>query len=127
MTRRKAILPVCWAALSLLRVNELRAEDLTLGDLWTDTKLYFTSPLRWDTEDWLFFGGAVAAVGAAHEFDGKVRDHFAGSTPVLNGGKDPHALRDAAPAAIATFATWAIAELSDSSAGKVEAWTMLEA
>jgi membrane-associated phospholipid phosphatase len=128
MTRRKAIFLVCWAAISLLRVPEVHADEhLELGDLWTDTKLYFTSPLRWDTEDWLFFGGAVAAVGIAHQYDGNVRNHFAGPAPVINGGKDPNALRDAAPAAIATFATWAVAELSDSSAGKVEAYTMLEA
>ena len=24
------------------------------ADVWTDTKLYFTAPLRWDTADWLY-------------------------------------------------------------------------
>jgi hypothetical protein len=56
-----------------------------------DTKLYFTAPLRWDGEDWVAFGGILAAIGAAHQFDEKVREHFAtGSKAVLNGGDDEY-------------------------------------
>jgi hypothetical protein len=63
-----------------------------------DTKLYFTAPLRWDEEDWVAFGGALVAIGAAHQFDAKVRDHFAtGSKAILNGGEDNNSSRDAAP------------------------------
>jgi len=96
------------------------------ADVWTDTKLYFTSPLRWDTQDWLFFGGALAAVGAAHQYDGNVRRHFAGQSPVLD-GKDTHSLRDAAPAAAVLLGTWAYAGLTDDHQGHREAFTMLEA
>jgi hypothetical protein len=63
-----------------------------------DTKLYFTAPLRWDEEDRVAFGGALVAIGAAHQFDAKVRDHFAtGSKAILNGGEDNNSSRDAAP------------------------------
>src|SRR5262249_52307694 len=102
------------------------AERFTLGDLWTDTKLYFTAPVRWDAQDWLFFGGAVGAIAAAHQFDGHVRTHFAGPNPVLD-GKDKHELRDFAPAAATVVGTWLLAGLEGSSAGRVEAYTMVEA
>ncbi len=103
-----------------------RAESVTPADLWTDTKLYFTAPLRWDTADWLFFGGAVAAVGAAHQFDGNVRQHYTTRTQPLD-GKDTHSIRDAAPAAALILGTWAFASLIDDQAGRVEAYTMTEA
>jgi membrane-associated phospholipid phosphatase len=103
-----------------------QAQSSLPADLWTDTKLYFTSPLRWDTQDWLFFGGAVAAVGAAHQYDGNVRRHFAGQSPVLD-AKDTHSARDAAPAALVLFGTWAYAGLTDDYQGHREAFTMLEA
>ena len=45
--------------------------------------------MRWDEEDWLYFGGALVAIGVAHSFDERVRDHFAtGSKAVLNNGED---------------------------------------
>ena len=103
------------------------AETLRPADIWTDTKLYFTSPLRWDSIDWLYFGGAAAAVAAAHQFDGNVRRHFATGPGSINGGKDPNSLRDAAPAAVLAGGTWVIAALIGDSAGRVEAYTMLEA
>ena len=103
-----------------------RAESLHAADLWTDTKLYFTAPARWDTQDWLFFGGAMAAIGAAHQFDGNVRRHFTTSTQPLD-GKDPHSLRDAAPAGALMVGTWLYAGLIDNEAGHIEAYTMAEA
>src|ERR1700722_16168698 len=65
--------------------NQSHASDSFAGSVLEDTKLYFTAPLRWDEEDWLYFGGALLAIGAAHQFDGRVRDHFAtGSKAILN-------------------------------------------
>jgi membrane-associated phospholipid phosphatase len=101
-------------------------EKLTLDDLWTDTKLYFTAPARWDTTDWLYFGGVVGVIAAAHQFDDNVRNHFVGPNPTLD-GKDTNSLRDAAPAAAALIGTWAFAELDDSPGGRMEAYTMAEA
>src|SRR4051812_17989355 len=69
-----------------------KAADFSLPGAWEDTKLYFTAPIRWDSRDWLIFGGTIAAVAASHELDGKVRDHFAGKSPILD-GKDPHSTR----------------------------------
>lgn len=103
-----------------------QAQSSLPAELWTDTKLYFTSPLRWDTQDWLFFGGAVAAIGAAHQYDGNVRRHFVGPSPVLD-GKDLHSTRDAVPAAALFFGTFAFAALTDDYQGHREAFAMAEA
>ena len=85
-----------------------RADHLTLHTLLEDGKLYVTAPVRWDRQDWLYFGGALAAIGTAHEYDDSVRAHFtAGPTHPLD-GKDPEGLRDAAPAAAVFVATWGI-------------------
>ena len=110
---------LCWT-------SACRAEDLSLPGAWEDTKLYFTAPLRWDGTDWLLFGGTVAAVAASHGLDGKVRDHFGGKSPVLD-GKDKHSTRDALPAAALVGGTFAAALLVDSSSGRNEAYRMLEA
>lgn len=116
----------CIILVGLVAAPPLRAEDFTVSDIWSDTKLYFTSPLRWDGSDWVLFGGTVAAVAAAHQFDGQVRDHFGGKSPVLN-GKDKNSTRDAAPAAVLVAGTWAAGWLLDEQSGRVEAYRMLEA
>jgi membrane-associated phospholipid phosphatase len=127
-TGKAFLATLCGVLGMLISSQPCLAETLRPADIWTDTKLYFTAPLRWDTTDWLYFGGAAAAVAAAHQYDGNVRRHFvtAGSSG-LNGGKDPNSLRDAAPAAALVAGTWVIARLIDDSAGRVEAYTMLEA
>jgi membrane-associated phospholipid phosphatase len=123
----KAILAAAWGSMALLLGSQpCLAENLSVDDVWTDTKLYFTAPIRWDTRDWLYFGGAVAAIGAAHQFDGNVRRHFVTGTGNLD-GKDPHSLRDALPAAALAGGTLVFAGLIGDSAGKVEACAMLEA
>jgi membrane-associated phospholipid phosphatase len=114
-----ALICLCWTA-------PCHAEDFSLPGAWQDTKLYFTAPIRWDGEDWLIFGGTVGAIAAAHQFDGSVRDHFAGKTPVLD-GKDAHSTRDALPAAALVGGTFAAALLVDSPDGRNEAYRMLEA
>ena len=127
MPAKKAIFTsMCAAMGALTAVPAAAADTLTAGDVWTDTKLYFTAPLRWDVQDWTYFGGVLALVGAAHEFDGTVRNHFAGPHPKLD-GKDTGSTKDALPAAALVFGTWAYAETIDDSSGRVEAYTMLEA
>jgi membrane-associated phospholipid phosphatase len=113
-------------AFALLLSATASAESMSLDDVWSDTKLYFTAPARWDLADWLYFGGALGAIGAAHQFDGNVRRHFAKPNQPLD-GSDPHSVRDAAPAAIAVAGTWLFASFMDDSAGRVEAYSMLEA
>jgi membrane-associated phospholipid phosphatase len=105
-----------------------RAADSLLDTTLEDTKLYFTAPLRWDEEDWLYFGGALVAVGAAHSFDARVRDHFAtGSKAVLNGGADQNSLRDAAPTVALIAGTGLYAWFIDDRDGYRETWSLIEA
>jgi len=124
--RRATLSLFCGALATLATTRSNAVEKLTLDDLWTDTKLYFTAPLRWDVQDWIYFGGAVGVIAASHQLDGRVQTHFAGPNPVLN-GKDKNDLRDAVPAAAAVAGTWAIAELVDSPSGRLEAYSMAEA
>jgi membrane-associated phospholipid phosphatase len=104
-----------------------RAADSLLDTTLEDTKLYFTSPLRWDEEDWLYFGGALVAVGAAHSFDARVREHFATGSNALNGGEDKNSLRDAAPTLAIIAGTGFYASLIDDHDGYRETWALLEA
>jgi membrane-associated phospholipid phosphatase len=102
--------------------------DSLLDTTLDDTKLYFTSPLRWDGEDWLCFGGALVAIGTAHSFDARVRDHFAiGSKAVLNGGEDKKSLRDAAPTVAIIAGTGLYASFIDDPDGYRETWALIEA
>ena len=93
-----------------------------------DTRLYFTAPLRWDQQDWTYFGGALLAIASAHQFDQRVRDHFAtGSKAALNGGQDINSLRDAAPTVALIAGTGFSAWFLRDSAGYQETWSLLEA
>ncbi|HMI52240.1 MAG TPA: hypothetical protein VK525_12065, partial [Candidatus Saccharimonadales bacterium] len=73
------------------------SEPFSLQTALQDTKLYFTAPLRWDQQDWMYFGGALVAIATAHQFDQRVRDHFATGSKALNGGQDTNSFRDAVP------------------------------
>src|ERR1700728_4019820 len=116
-----------WAIVGIFPIVGHTADSL-LDTTLEDTKLYFTAPLRWDEEDWLYFGGALVAIGAAHSFDERVRDHFAtGSKAVLNGGEDKNSLRDAAPTVALIVGTGLGAAFSDDKDGYREAWALLEA
>jgi membrane-associated phospholipid phosphatase len=116
-----------WAVVGLFPIVGSAADSLVDTTL-EDTKLYFTSPLRWDEEDWLYFGGALVAIGAAHSFDDRVRDHFAtGSKAVLNGGEDKNSFRDAAPTVAIIAGTGLYASFIDDRDGYRETWALIEA
>lgn len=120
-TRRAAMLWLCvlfWPAGSMA--------DSFLRDTLEDTKLYFTAPLRWDAQDWTYFGAALAAVGAAHAFDGRVRTHFADPTQPLNGA-DKNSARDAAPAVALIIGTGLYAGMIGDRDGYKETWSLIEA
>jgi membrane-associated phospholipid phosphatase len=94
--------------------------------LGSDIKAYFTAPLYWDQNDWIWFGGALAAIGAAHHYDTDVRKHFtANLAPGQSVNSDD--VHDAIPTAAVFVATWGYANLVGSSDGRSEAWNMLEA
>ena len=116
-----------WAVVGIIP-SVGRTADSLLDATLEDTKLYFTSPLRWDEEDWLYFGGALVAVGAAHSFDDRARDHFAtGSKAILNRGEDKNSLRDAGPTAAIIAGTGLYASLIDDRDGYRETWALIEA
>ena len=92
-----------------------------------DAKAYFTAPLRWDSRDWLAFGGALAAIGVARGFDDDVRTHFVGDDPDALNGDDPNSSQDALPAAVLVAGTWLLAGALDDPGGWRELGSMLEA
>jgi membrane-associated phospholipid phosphatase len=102
------------------------ADSFSVSEALEDTKLYFTAPLRWDSQDWLYFGAALAAVGAAHEFDSRVRTHFVDPTQPLN-GEDKNSARDALPAIALIVGTGLYAGLIGDRDGYRETWSLLEA
>jgi hypothetical protein len=106
--------------------TRLECHDRTTG-LFSDMKCYVTAPLRWDGQDWVYFGGAVAAIGVAHHYDRDVRDHF--TRGANNSGSDSSAsdTKDAIPAAGIFAATWLYATVTRDKDGRTESWTMLEA
>jgi membrane-associated phospholipid phosphatase len=111
---------LCWPAGS-------SADSFTLSEALEDTKLYFTAPLRWDSQDWLFFGGTLVAIGASHEFDSRVRASFATPNDALLNGRDRNSARDALPAVALIFGTGLYASFIDDSEGYKETWRLLEA
>lgn len=96
-----------------------------ISNVGSDIAAYFTAPLRWDTTDWEWFGGALAAVAAAHHYDSDVRRHF---TRKLAPGQTINSsdTTDALPTAAVFLGTWGYAMLSGSSDGKSETWAMFE-
>ena len=101
-------------------------EGRTAG-LISDVKCYVSAPLRWDGEDWIFFGSAVAAVGIAHHYDTGLRDHFTRGSNISGGDSSSTDVKDAIPAAGIFAATWLYATVTSDHDGRTESWTMLEA
>lgn len=117
----------CCGALILPTGESCAADSSGVRTALDDAGQYFTAPLRWDAEDWTYFGVTVVAVAAAHEFDSNVRSHFAvGSNAVLN-GKDKNSARDALPSVALIAGTWAAAGYLGDSDGYRETWRLLEA
>jgi membrane-associated phospholipid phosphatase len=105
--------------------NEPAAQEQS-GGLLSDIKAYFTAPLRWNTTEWAWFGGAVLAIGAAHHYDTQVRTHFVGN---LQPGQTVNTedVPDAIPTVVVLGGTWAYASLANDDNGRREALAMVEA
>jgi membrane-associated phospholipid phosphatase len=88
---------------------------------------FVTAPLRWNSSDWLLFGGAIAAIGVAHQYDSNVRTHFTGDSPGALNSSNGHSVQDALPAAALFVGTWGAANLLDDRDGRREAGAMAEA
>jgi membrane-associated phospholipid phosphatase len=127
---RRAVLGLAaWIAAQALGSAVADAsEAITAGNTLEDIKLYYTAPLRWDEADWFAFAGTLALIGGAHEFDQRVRTHFAtGPNAALNGGQDKNLVRDALPTVAIMGGTWATAGILGDSDGYREAWSLVEA
>ena len=103
------------------------AEEFDAHTVLDDAKLYFTAPARWDAEHWMYFGGTLLLIGASHQLDRTIRDHFATGSQSVPGYKDTHSTRDAVPAALLVGGTYVYARFVDDEAGDIEAYSMLEA
>jgi membrane-associated phospholipid phosphatase len=125
--RRTLTVGACLAVALHCPGRSAAAESSGVRAALEDAGQYFTAPLRWDAEDWSYFGVTLAAVAAAHEFDASVRTDFAtGSNAVLN-GKDKNSVRDALPAVALIAGTWATAGYLGDADGYRETWRLLEA
>lgn len=102
------------------------AQAVQPREAWEDTKAYFTAPLRWDSRDWAVFGGTVAAIGVATQFDEDVREQFVDDDAPLD-GRDPRGTDDAIPAAVLVAGTWLLAGITDDPGGWRELGSMLQA
>lgn len=89
-----------------------------------DIESYYTAPLRWDSEQWAFFGGALGAVALAHHYDGNVRAHFVQGSGIGGSTSD---LQDALPAAALWFGTYLYSTEWHDQSGLTATWAMLEA
>ena len=93
-----------------------------------DTKAYVTAPLHWDTPDWIYFGGTIAAITAAHHYDDQVRRHFTIGQYAGNlTSTSTHDVQDALPTLAAVGATWFYSGLVRDADGQRETGEMIEA
>ena len=90
-----------------------------------DAGAWFTAPLRWDTRDWMWFGGAVLAIGLAHRYDSQVRTHFVGAGPAPTMNSED--TKDAIPTVAVLGATFGYALVLGDHDGYREGWAMVEA
>ena len=87
---------------------------------------YVTAPIHWDTEDWLYFAGALTAIGVSHHFDSTVRDHFTAGSPSALNSSNSHDLQDSIPTIAMLVGTFGYANISDDNNGRRETNTMIE-
>ena len=87
---------------------------------------YVTAPLHWDTHDWLYFAGAMTAIGVSHHFDTTVRNHFTAGSPSALNSSNSHDLQDSIPTIAMLVGTFGYANLSDDNNGRRETNSMVE-
>jgi membrane-associated phospholipid phosphatase len=108
--------------------DSAQSQDGPLSVFARDAKDYFTAPLHWDSDDWIYFGGTLAAIAAAHHYDDQVRRHFTIGPYAGNlTSTDTHDLQDAAPTVAVVGLTWFYSGLVRDSNGQRETDEMVEA
>jgi len=101
-------------------------ENTVWNNFVSDTKAYYTAPLRWSGGDWAWFGVSLAAIGVSYHYDGQVRTHFVQNLSPSSSTKS-YDVEDALPTVAVFGLTWLYAGLSHDSDGYRETWAMLEA
>ncbi|MGH8261405.1 MAG: phosphatase PAP2 family protein [Steroidobacteraceae bacterium] len=96
----------------------------TLAKLLDDVGDYYTAPLRWNDEQWAFFGGTLGAIALAHNFDRDVRTHFVTGSGIGGSTSD---LTDALPAAALLVGTYLFSSENGNPNGVTASWAMAEA
>ena len=129
LTVLRRLLPaLIWVAVVLwIPTAGYAAETSFARTALDDAGQYFIAPLRWDAEDWSYFGVTLAVVGASHEADSAVRKHFAVGANAILDGKDRNSTRDALPALALIGGTWAAAGYLGDPDGYRETWRLVEA
>jgi len=126
--RTKVCLILGWVAGFVALPADVMADSFSVAGALEDVKDYYTAPLHWDGQDWLYFGGTLAVIAGSHEFDARVRYHFAkGLDDGLNGGQDKNSLRDALPAVGLIVGTGVYAGFIRDRDGYGETWSLVEA
>ncbi len=118
---------IAWLTAGMLAPATGVADSFTVHDALDDAEKYVTAPLHWDAEDWLYFGGAVIAIGASHSLDARVRSHFATGANAVLSGEDKNSVRDALPSVALILGTGLYAGFIRDSDGYTETWRLLEA
>jgi hypothetical protein len=118
---------VLLSLVATLAFSSAHAEDSKVREAFTDAKLYFTAPVRWDQGNWQEFGASLLVIAAAHEYDDDVRSHFVNDSHAQQPGKDRESTKDAVPAAVLLGGTLLAAFVTEDSGGYTEAWSMAEA
>ena len=95
------------------------AQPTRLAD---DLKAFAAQPLHWRGRDWLRFGGALAAVSLAYQYDDRVRAHYAN-----DGEPNYREVIDSMPAAAVFGGTWFAAKIAHSDEAREEVAAMRRA
>jgi membrane-associated phospholipid phosphatase len=128
LLRTSAALLICITRVAAAQTAGSEPKTPPFSGFLTDVKDYVTAPVRWDATDWMYFGGTIAAIAAAHHYDDQVRRHFTIGPYAGNlTSSSTHDLQDVAPAVAAVGATWLYAGLVRDSNGQRETGEMLEA
>ena len=102
-------------------------EAATERRLLSDIEAYFTAPVHWDARNWEYFGGTLAAIAVAHQFDGRVRTAFTRDSGNALESSNTYDFQDALPAAALFAGTWLYSSIFKDADGRTATGAMAEA
>jgi PAP2 superfamily len=122
LTTALAHMPVCAQPAQDAAGPTPAAADAQPATLRDDIKAFARAPLQWRGRQWLEFGGVIAGVTLAYQYDNRVRAHYAN-----DGEPDYHEVLDSMPAAALFGGTWFAAKLGGSEEAQWEVGVMRRA